>query len=143
MTAMSLGAHAQDTLGVVKSSLNRKEFVFLAQSMYPMNGPMQRLNMNYVLTVSHDTLVCDLPYMGRAYQASFSNDVGLKFDSRKFDYNVKEKKKGKTEVAIQVRDNRNSIQLFLTAFEDGSASLRVNSSDRQSISYQGTITPKK
>jgi hypothetical protein len=65
-------------------------------------------------------------------------EAGIKFTSTDFAYTATERKKEKWEISIKTKDG-NTAQINLTVFSNGSASLRVTSVDRQSISFQGYI----
>ena len=67
------------------------------------------------------------------------SDAGIKFTSSDFTYTVKDRKKNGWDVTIKAKDGTRSHQIFLTISSNGSASARVLSSDRESISYNGYI----
>lgn len=124
----------------IKSVVDAKRFVFQAQTMSPSGAPIRQLTSGYSVIVLPDSVSSNLPYAGRVYQAPMnSQDGGIKFTSAKFKYTVKERKKGGWDIKIQTEDARNTPQLFLNIYSSGSATLRVSSSDRQSISYNGVI----
>lgn len=124
----------------LKTLVESKAFVFEATSMSPMKGGMRQLTTLYTLQIKGDTVHCDLPYAGRAYQADYGGtDGGMKFDSYDIEYNMKVGKKGGWDVTIKTKDLRNNRQLRLTISENGSASLNINCNDRQPISYRGVV----
>lgn len=123
----------------IKSLVESQRYVFLAENAIPLRGRSIFLSPGYTLSVTPDTIISSLPYYGRAYQAPMSpNDAGIKFTSTDFTYTVKEKK-GRWEVFVKVKD-AGASQLNLGIGTDGSASLRVTSMDKQSISFQGRIS---
>jgi len=123
----------------VKEMVEGKRFVFEAQSMSPLKGSLRTLTPGYTLRVSPDTVAADLPYMGRAYQAQYgSSDGGIKFKATKFEYTVKDKKKG-WSVNIETKEVTGSPRVIITVFENGNARVVVYSNDRESISYSGNI----
>src|SRR6187551_1854260 len=78
--------HAQDSKedgqSEVKELIEKKSYVFLAQTMSPMGGGMRQLTSTYTVKIMGDTLVCDLPYFGRVYQPTMNPaDQGLTFTS--------------------------------------------------------------
>ena len=124
----------------VKNKIDGKRYVFQAQSAMPMKGKSRQLSPGYTLTVSPDTVMCDLPYFGRAYQAPMNaSEGGIKFTSTDFEYTVKNQKKGGWDIQIKPKDVRNSSQVSLSISAKGYASLRVISTDRESISFNGYI----
>lgn len=123
----------------IKELVDKKQFVFHAQSLTPLKGSMRTLSPGYTMKVSPDTIVCDLPYVGRAFQASYgSSDGGMKFHASKYDYNVKEKKKGWT-INIAPKEVSGSPKVIISLFENGNARITITSNDRESISYSGII----
>jgi beta-glucanase (GH16 family) len=123
----------------VKEMVETKQFVFQAQSLTPLKGSMRTLSPGYTLKVSPDTIVCDLPYVGRAFQAAYgSSDGGMKFHASEFDYTVKEKKKGWT-INITPKQVSGSPRVIVSVFENGNARVVITSTDRESITYNGVI----
>jgi hypothetical protein len=134
--------HAQDKPAEsdIKALVENKNFVFSAQSASPMRGRTVHLSPGYTLEVSADTVVSNLPYYGRSYSAPMNpSDAGIKFTSLDFTYDVKDRKKNGWDVTIKAKDGTRNHQIFLTISSNGSASARVVSSDRESISYNGYI----
>ena len=124
----------------VNALVEAQRFEFVAASANPMRGRSVFLSQGYTLYVSKDTIEADLPYYGRAYQAPMNpNDAGIKFTSTDFTYTLKDRKKKGWDIFIKTNDATLPTQLNLSIFADGSASLRVTSMDRQSISFYGHI----
>jgi len=138
--------YAQDkpTEADFKALVDNKTFVFAAQSASPLRGRTVHLSPGYTIKVSGDSVVSDLPYYGRAHSAPMnSSDAGIKFTSSDFTYDVKDRKKNGWDVTIKAKDGTRSHQIYLTISSNGSASVRVVSSDRDSISYNGDIQKSK
>lgn len=124
----------------VKAMIDEPRYVFKVQSVTPMKGGMRQLSPGYTLKVSKDTVSADLPYFGRVYQATIgSSEGGIKFTSTGFDYSTKPRKKGGWDIVIKLKDGGYVQEMYLTIFENGSASLDVNCRDRQPISYNGDV----
>lgn len=125
---------------LVRQLITTQRYAFKAQTMFPMSGRSRVLTSDYDLRVSKDTVISYLPYFGRAYSASLDpSDNGIQFTSVNFDYTVTEKKKGGWDIIIKPKDYSNVQQLSLSVSADGYASLQVTSTNRQSISFNGTI----
>jgi hypothetical protein len=140
----ALAAYGQQESNSIQSSIEQKQFTFLAQSVTPAKGGTRQLSPGYTLIVKGDTLICHLPYFGRVYQPSFgTNDAGLDFTSVQFDYQTKVRKKGGWDVKIKTKDLSNQRQLSLTIFQNGTASVNVICSDRESISFNGALDNKQ
>ena len=143
----SLSTHAQDstkTSATAKDWVEQQNFIFTPQTALPMRGRTVHLNSYFDCRVSKDSLVSNLPYYGRSYSASINpSENGLNFVSTKFDYTVKPRKKGGWEVSIKPKDANDVREMDFTIFENGSASLYVNSNNREAISFNGYISQNK
>ncbi len=129
---------------ITQNLIANQQYVFYAQYAMPMSGRQRYLTSEYTLTVLKDTIQCDLPYFGRAYSAPMNpSDAGIKFTSTKFDYTIDSTKKGNWKVAIKPKDAQAVQVMNLTIFSNGTASLNVNSTNRQAISFNGYIAEKK
>lgn len=145
VTAVHFPVAAQKTdATVVQEMLEEGNFVFKAQMALPMSGRSRHLTSAYDMKVSEDAIITYLPYFGRAYRApSDLTGGGIDFESTDFKYTVEERRKGGWQVRIVPNDVQDVRQLFLTVSESGSASLRVNSDRRQSISFNGYVEERE
>lgn len=127
-----------------KALIDSQNFIFRAQSVTPQMGNLRQLNADYyTLRITKDAITSDLPYFGRAYSAPIDpTQGGLQFTSKQFDYNVQDKK-NKWEITIKTKDVNDASQMLLTIYDNGTAYLQVNSTNRQPISYNGVIEEKK
>lgn len=134
-------AKAQDEdMASVKEMVDSKNFVFKAQLVSPLGGRMRNLTSEYDLVVRPDSVTAFLPYFGRAYSAPMNpSEGGIKFNSTDFSYKTGKQKKGRWEIEIKPSDVPDGYQLYLSVFSNGRASLRVNSSNRQPISFEGYV----
>ena len=127
-----------------KEWITEKNFVFRPQTALPMRGRAIQLTSYFDLKISKDTMISNLPYYGRSYSASINpSENGLNFTSTNFDYTVTPRKKGGWEVLIKPKDANNVRDMTFTIFENGSASLYVTSNNRESISFNGSITQNR
>lgn len=128
----------------LRAAIESKNYVFTAQSVTPQRGRLRQLTTEYDLVVRPDSIIAFLPYFGRAFSAPFDpSEAGIKFTSTEFDYSEKPGKKNATRVTIVPKDGKDANQLYLEIFENGRAFLRVNSNNRQSISYDGWVREGK
>ena len=128
---------------ITKNIVESKNFVFRAQTMSPAKGAVQHLTTNdYDLVVVGDSVIAFLPYFGRAYSAPIGSEGGIKFASARSNYKMKQKK-NKWEISIEPGDVEDVQQLFLDVFENGRASLRITSINRQPISFNGYLVEGK
>jgi hypothetical protein len=123
----------------VDQAVKDKRFTINVESMSPRRGGYKRLTTLYTFKVTPDSVITDLPYAGRAYQAPMgSNDTGIKFLSRDFGYESKPGKKGAWEITLKLKDTRNYPVINITMQANGSSSIRISPVDREFISYSGT-----
>lgn len=123
---------------LVKQMVNDRTFVFRAQFALPMGGSSIQLTSEYDVSLKKDTLVCFLPYYGRAYSAPMNpSEGGIQFTSTDFQYSVSNKKKRGWDVVIKPRDAKGVQQLTFYISESGYGSLQVTDNNRQPISFNG------
>jgi hypothetical protein len=128
----------------IKNMVASQHYTFKAQTASPLSGRLRQLTSDYDLQVSKEKIVAYLPYFGRSYSAPIDpSKGGIQFTSKDFDYRLTERKKGGWNVSIKTKDISEAQDMQLTIFSDGTASLQVNSANRQSISFQGYLTDKK
>ena len=127
----------------VQNLVDSQRFVFVAQTVLPMNGRSRQITPDYSMVVTTDSVVSVLPYFGRAFTAPVNpTEGGIRFTSTNFEYKVSENKKGKWDIVIRPKDATNIREVNMTIFENGSATLQVSSNNRQPISYTGYINRK-
>ena len=127
----------------VKAMVDAKRYLFKAQSAHPTRGRVVQLNSEYDLKITPDTIRSYLPYYGRAYSAPIGESEGpLDFVSKDFEYKQQDRKKGGWDITIKPKDGKGVREMFLTVFENGTASLRVSSNNREPISFNGHIQEK-
>jgi hypothetical protein len=134
----------KDRKAEIKKMIESQNYVFKAQTALPTAGAIRQLTSDFDLRVSKDTIVSDLPYFGRAYTAPLNPSEGpLEFTTTKFQYTMSNNKKGGWNVTIAPKDVTDPRELIMTIFDNGSASVVVNSNNRQPISFNGYITSQK
>jgi hypothetical protein len=124
--------------------IESKNFVFKAETVTPSRGRFRQLTSEYDLVVAGDTVTAFLPYFGRAFSAPINpTDGGIKFTSSDFQYVTEKRKKDGWEIVITPKDAQDVQTLYLTVFDNKKASLRVNSLNRESITFNGYIQEGK
>jgi hypothetical protein len=121
--------------------LEDQSFTFTARQVNPQGGrPRFLTETYYTLIINNNKVVADLPYFGRATQATLGGDGGIKFTSEKYKYEKSASKKG-WNITIRPEDNSDIQVCNLSVMENGTASLTVSSNRRETISYDGTVSP--
>jgi len=118
-----------------------RTYEFTATYVQPMSGRQRNVNGdNYTLKVNKDLVEADLPYFGKSTSAPIgSNDVGMKFTSKDFTYESSKLSKSREQIIIKPKDVSDVQEIYLIVYPDGTTDLRINSTNRQAISYRGDI----
>jgi hypothetical protein len=137
-------AEVQSTGGAdIKTLLEGKRFVFQAQTAQPTRGTSRQLSTGYDLRVSGDTLVAQLPYFGRAYQAPIDmRGGGIEFNTTDYSYSLEPKRKGRWNITFDPKGKGDVRSLNLSVSEDGYASLQVLSNNRDPITFTGIVVER-
>jgi Domain of unknown function (DUF4251) len=131
----------QDQFTRLKSMIDSKTFRFHAQSATSMKGRTKQLSSEYYLKINQDSLYVDLPYYGRAYSSGYpGTDLGFQFISKDFSYAADTTKKGGWDITIMPKNEAKVNSIYLSISSSGYCSVRISSSNRDPISYYGTIT---
>jgi hypothetical protein len=133
------------TTSVTSEQLNKllddQSFTFVARQVNPQGGRPRFLTETFFnLTVNNNKVTADLPYFGRATQATIGSEGGIRFTSEKYKYEKSAGKKG-WNITIKPEDNSDIQVCNLSVMENGTASLVVSSNRRETISYDGTVSP--
>jgi hypothetical protein len=127
----------------VKKMVEAKRYAIKVESALPSGGRKIHLSPGYMLTVTGDTLISDLPYYGRAYSPAGAGEGGYNFTSTSFVYSVTDRKKGGWDIEIKVKDRQENPRFTITIFENGNASMMATAMSRENISYSGYVDQKK
>lgn len=126
----------EKTKAIVKSG----EWQFNATHMVPLSGRGRSLTSLYRVVVKEDVIDSYLPYFGRAYKAEYgSSNSPLSFRGEISDLNVKDWKKGGWVISFTTVNGNDRLDYSFHIGETGSATLMVNSTNRQSISFNGDL----
>ncbi len=131
----------------INNLISSRNYVFNANMVNVFRGGTRALNSSYDVTITRDSVIAYLPYFGRAYMADYGSiDGGINFTSTNFVYTATAKKNG-WNIRIDFKDAKISDpkgvrQIQLTVSDDGYGNLQVLSSNRDPISFNGTIEPR-
>ena len=98
-------------------------------------------NVNY-LKIKNDSISAYLPYFGeRQFGGAYNNDnTGIRFNSVPDNLTItKDEKSNGYSIAFDITRDTESFQVFLRLFPNKKGALNINSNQRHSIAYQGTI----
>jgi hypothetical protein len=128
----------------IEKLLQEQQFEFKATHVTPMKGGMRTLTPGYFLKVAKDTIISDLPYIGRSYQSGYGADEGgIKVHASQYEYKKEKGKKDGWTVQIMPLNIPNPPAFLLTVYTNGSATLQVTSYNKQAIMFKGEIVPLK
>ncbi len=128
-------ADAQLDEGQVRQKMSAQLYTVRVQTAIPLRGRSIPITSPYDLRVTPDSVIADLPYFGRAFSAPYgSTDNGIKFISTNFSYTSKFRK-NRWEILIQPKDATDIDRVTISIFNNGRSTVRVQSNNRQSISF--------
>jgi hypothetical protein len=123
-----------------KALIEAETWQFSANQMLPSQGKSRTLTTAYSVILKDTTVDSYLPYFGRAYRADYgSTESPMIFKSDISDYSIEDWKKGGWIIKFTAKNKNDIINFIFTIGETGSASLSVNSTNRQNISYYGDL----
>jgi hypothetical protein len=124
----------------IRKMIDSQRFVFIPRYVNPLGGRRRELTSGFELSVSKDSLISYLPFLGRGYIAPISpSDVDFDFTSTNFTYAVTPGKRG-WNISIKPKDQQYLQEIYFRIFDNGTASLNITSINRSSISYDGYLT---
>ncbi|HEY4967294.1 MAG TPA: DUF4251 domain-containing protein [Puia sp.] len=124
----------------LKSIIQSRTYSFIAQSATTQRGKTFQLTYGYDLKLMNDSLSVYLPYYGRAYNTGYqtNSDNGIQFNSHDFTYSADTIKKGGWDITIKPKGVKVST-IYLSISSNGYSIVRINSNDRDPISFYGIV----
>lgn len=138
-TAQSRNEKKAQVERAVKEAIDSQTYKINVDRMQPMRGGSRTLTTNYSLQVRNDSVYSYLPYFGVAYNVPYGGGKGLVFSEPITEYKTKELKKGKMQIDFKTRSEGDNYEYSLTIYPNGSTTIHVQASNRQSISYTGDM----
>lgn len=124
----------------ISNMISARNFTFIAERVNPFRGMSRNLTSLYDVKIKKDTLDSFLPYFGRAYQAPIDpSKGGIMFKSLDFSYSVTVKSKDEWLIYIEPKDNSDVQQFIFQIFGNGKATLNIQNTHRDPISFFGHI----
>ena len=130
-----------DRTDQIHALVDSKNYVFHATTAKSQDGMVKSLTSDYVLTLTSDSIICDMPYFGRAFAASATDEDAITFKSKDFSYDAQQTKKGGWEIAIKPKDaKKEASQMYLSIRSNGLTTLRVTAPNKDPMTFDGEIT---
>ena len=127
----------------VQKALDERRFCIDVNYMNPMRGRGRALTTPYSLTVRNDSVLSYLPYVGQAYSVPYDGGKALNFSAPISAYEMKEGKRGRKNIKFTTSNDEDTYIYTLTVFPNGSTSIHVQPTRRQSISFNGEMVTEK
>ena len=121
---------------MVREGIENADFTIDITRMYPLRGTGKTVS-NYSIKVKDGVLDSHLPYIGQAWRVPYGGGHALNFEAPIADYTVMQTSKDGYEIHISVRTDEDQHLYRITLFDNGTASLDVQSYNRERISYSG------
>lgn len=121
--------------------INRKDFEIENQWANPMSGNMINLigNANYI-RINGDRAEIFLPYFGvRHSGGAYNAEGGIQYEGPIQNLEFEENLGRSITMTFEAENGSEDLDFLITFFPGGNTITNVNSSERQSISYQGKM----
>jgi len=123
----------------LQSAADGRNFAIDITDMYPMRAPGKYVGGDYFVRVSGDSVSSYLPYMGRAYRASYNGGNPLDFDGPMLTYESGVGKRNASIVQFTARSEQEVLAYRIVLYANGEADVDVASNNRDFISYKGRV----
>ena len=127
----------------IKEMIEGGRFTIEVDRALPMGGRSVNLTTPYSLEMRGDSAISYLPYFGRAYSLPYGGGDGMRFEESITDYQLTFDKKGTARIKFVARTKEDTFHFDVKVFSKSSATIGVTSANRQNITYQGELAPKK
>jgi len=124
---------------MVRDNVQTGDFTINIDRMYPLRGTSKTVN-SYSVKVHDGKLESYLPYIGQAWRVPYGGGHGLNFTADIGHYEVSTVRKDGYEVRLYVKTDEDEHLYLFTIFDNGRASLDVQSGNRERISYSGMMS---
>ncbi|MFT6797739.1 MAG: hypothetical protein ACJART_002892 [Maribacter sp.] len=149
-----------ETLAVFTNFVEQKVFEFRANTAYPMttqafnsvansgilppgsnSGAIQLIGIPNFIKVYGDSVSGNLPFYGeRQFGGGLTSNAGIEFKGIPSAYNqTYNAAKERYDIAFEISDKMERHQINITLFPNRSANVSVNSNQRNTIRYVGTV----
>lgn len=131
-------AERAQRLSDIAAAVGSRSFTVEMSTALPLRFPSRNLEYGYNIRVKGDTLYSALPYFGRAWSVPYSGGSALRFKERISSYEARQQKDG-VSVELKVGHDNDTYRYLLYIYDNGKASLDVNCTNRDNISFTGQV----
>lgn len=139
VSAEERAVRSAEQLKAVKAALQERKYYIAVSRMYPPRGASKSLSYGYSVEVRNDSLFSYLPYFGRAYDIPYGGGKGLDFSAPICNYQESQPKSGQCHIEIGVKNEEDTYLYSFDIFDNGSATINVQSRQRERINYSGEM----
>ena len=120
--------------------IHNGRFKFIPNSASSSIGNINNIKFGYEMIFDSLNIKANLPYYGRSYASLYDFTGGVKFDYtfKRIDKSWHERKKIYT-IKFDISNKLDSYSIDFTAGLDGFGILKITFSDRELISYYGSV----
>lgn len=133
----------QQTEQAVREAIDAKKYKIDVNRVMPMKGGSKHLTSDYSLEIRNDSIYSYLPYFGVAYTIPYGGGKGLNFNAPLSEYTSEYSKRGNARITLKVRNEEDNYIYNITIYPNGTSSIQVTPTNRQSISFSGEMDIKK
>jgi len=126
----------------IKEMIEQRRFTIDVVRAMPMNGRSINLTSPYSFEMRGDSAISYLPYYGRAYSLPYGGGDGMRFTKTITDYQCSFDKKGTAQIKFMTRTDDDTYRFDIRIYSNGSTSIQVLPTNKQTISYDGSLSPK-
>ncbi|MBO6096972.1 MAG: DUF4251 domain-containing protein [Bacteroidales bacterium] len=137
-TAQRRVAEQNKVTQTVRQKLDGRAYQIDINYMVPLRGGAKAVS-NYSVSVDESTIDSHLPYVGEARSVPYGGGKGLTFKDKIESYTDSGWVKDKRTIVVKVKNEEDSYIYTLEVFDNGTASVRVSSRNRDEISYMGRL----
>ena len=132
-------AREEQEAQLIRESLEKGDFKMDIRQMIPLQMAPRHVT-NYSVTVKGNHIISHLPYSGRAWDVPYGGGHALNYESDIQEKTVyRNDSDGSYTVRLLIRTDEDTHVYTFQFSLGGSASLHVQSRNRDSISYNGTF----
>ncbi len=135
----------ESQMSEVKQWAMDKNFTIESEWAFPLRGNQINLigNPNY-LTVKQDTVSAFLPFFGQRQSGNImNNEGGIKFEGAPEAYQmIYNQKKQSSVITFKISEKGEHYQVTLTLYDNKNSTININSSQRDLMRYEGTVSAR-
>lgn len=128
-------AKQQEVLSLIKN----RHWVMNARTMHSSLSGSKDIDFTYGVTIKGDTIISNLPYVGKTHNLVYGNDAGLNFVGAITEYRLDRPQKDANRVQMVVAYDQNLYLYNFLIYDDGIIQLVVSSRNKEAIGFDGEI----